>query len=97
MIKTDDQCEGCIDFDGEKCTITIEIFGMRMAETGTCYQASPKVAIAVRLARLAVEMDDIATEMGYYGGLTHWAARAKEMRGAAAIAVDWSKCILSEG
>lgn len=97
--KTDEdgECNGCINSKGENCTIDVENFDMRLTEHGTCYKAGKKIEIANNLELLACKMKSIAAEMDYYGGLSHWAARAKEMRGAAEMAAEWSRGMREEG
>ena len=49
-----------------------------------------KVQIAVRLRKLADEMDDISLCMDYYGGLAEWAQHGREIAGAGKIAREWA-------
>lgn len=42
-------------------------------------QTPTQIEIATRLRTLAIEMDDIAVCMDYYGGFAEWAQRGREM------------------
>ena len=55
-----------------------------------------KADIAFRLQKLAVEIEDIATAMDYYGGFASWAKHSREMIGAAGLCREWSSEILAE-
>jgi hypothetical protein len=50
-----------------------------------------KAQIAARLRKLATEMDDIAVDMDYYGGLAEWAQHGREIAGAGKIARGWAE------
>ena len=54
-----------------------------------------KAQIAARLRKLAAEMDDIAVDMDYYGGLAAWAQHGREIAGAGKIAREWAAEIVA--
>ena len=52
--------------------------------------------IANALDQLAVDIEDIATVMDYFGGFAAWAKHAREMVGAAGICREWATEIRNE-
>lgn len=58
--------------------------------------APTQTEIATRLRALAVEMDDIAVAMDYYGGFAEWAKHGREIAGAGGIARQWADEIEAE-
>lgn len=54
-----------------------------------------KQAIANRLFLLAAEMEDIASEMDYYGGFdAEWKCHAEELHNASLTAETWANGML---
>ncbi len=55
-----------------------------------------KAELASRLRVLAAHMLEVAVEMDYYGGFSEVAAHARELQGAAGIALSWADSITAD-
>ena len=55
-----------------------------------------KAELASRLRVLAAHMLEVAVEMDYYGGFSEIAVHARELQGAAGIALSWADSITAD-
>lgn len=94
---TQNQCDGC----NAKMPIIAGVHyyqGEIHMVCVNCQMGIPQrqADIACRLRKLALEMESIATEMDYYGGLAEWAIHGREMFGAAVICREWAGEIMED-
>ena len=55
-----------------------------------------KAELASRLRALVIHMLEVAVEMDYYGGFSEVAVHARELQGAAGIALSWADAITAD-
>lgn len=55
-----------------------------------------KAELASRLRVLAIHMLEVSVDMDYYGGFSAVALHARELQGAAGIALSWADAIIAD-
>lgn len=69
-----------------------------MTQTQAQQSTTPpsKAELASSLRALAIHMLEVSVEMDYYGGFSEVAVHARELQGAASIALSWADAITAD-